>query len=100
VGETCRGLAKASKLLQAEVIHPAGNDLQRMNAGAAARALHDFIRQTYAPGKECALWSPEQAARLGYIPSWRVSWEAGPAECSKHGPEESKLDGRVVDLWM
>jgi hypothetical protein len=26
------------------------------------------------------LWSPEQAAMLGYIPSWRVSWEAGPVE--------------------
>ncbi len=40
----------------------------------------DFIQQIYEPGDECSLWSPEQAASLGYIRHWRVSWEAGPAE--------------------
>ncbi len=55
-------------------------DLRSMSAAEAARGLFDFIQQTYGPGDECSLWSPEQAANRGYRPFWRVSWEAGPVE--------------------
>ncbi len=51
-----------------------------MKSGAMASPLYDFIQQTYSPADECSLWSPEQTASLRYIPHWRVSWEAGPAE--------------------
>ena len=55
-------------------------DLRCMSAAGAARALFDFIQRTYAPGEECSLWSPQEAAELGYGPHWHVSWEAGPVE--------------------
>jgi len=55
-------------------------DLRRMNAEDAARALYNLIQETYGAGEECSLWSPQQAAKRGYGPFWRVSWEAGPVE--------------------
>jgi hypothetical protein len=55
-------------------------DLRPMTAEAAARALYHFIQETYGAGEECSLWSPQQAAKRGYGPFWRVSWEAGPVE--------------------
>ena len=55
-------------------------DLRRFSAEGAARALDHFIRQHFAAGDECSLWSPEEAQALGYGRHWRVSWEAGPVE--------------------
>ena len=55
-------------------------DLRRVSAEDAARALFDFIERTYGPWDECALWSPQEAAKKGYRQYWRVSWEAGPVE--------------------
>ncbi len=55
-------------------------DLCPMTAEAAACALYHFIQETYGAGEECSLWSPQQAAKRGYGPFWRVSWEAGPVE--------------------
>jgi hypothetical protein len=51
-----------------------------MTAVDAARALYDFIQEHFGAGKECSLWSPQQAAKRGYSQFWRVSWEAGPVE--------------------
>ena len=38
------------------------------------------MQRIYGPGDECSIWSPPEAAKLGYGPYWHVSWEAGPAE--------------------
>ena len=55
-------------------------DLRAMTAEAAARVLYHFIQETYRAGDERSLWSPQQAAKRGNGPFWRVSWEAGPVE--------------------